>query len=185
MLPDGPALADGHEADAAALAAFLDAPASELEAGTAGGSLELWGLGLWLATRDRRSCAVTEERPADGTPGRLDRAPFRGPAIASTAALADSGGLALLLLEQPPASDGPWTGPAGLRVAGFGPHGAALGADLAAHVLAWDQAGRPGAARLQVSAYPPSRPPPPGPDGALGEALVIERPGTWLAVRHT
>jgi protein-L-isoaspartate(D-aspartate) O-methyltransferase len=182
MLPDGPALADGHDADGAALAAFLGAPAGELDAGTAGGSLELWGLGLWLATRDRRSCAVTEERPAGGTPGRLDRAPFRGPAFTSTAAIADSGGLALLLLEQPLASDGPWNGPAGLRVAGFGPHGGALGADLAAHVLAWDQAGRPGAARLQVDAYPASLPSPPAvPAGTL----LIERPGTHFAVRQS
>ena len=70
MLPDGLTLADGHEADGAALAAFLDGPASELAAGAAAGSRQLWGLGLWLGTRDRRSCAVTEERPADGTPGR-------------------------------------------------------------------------------------------------------------------
>jgi protein-L-isoaspartate(D-aspartate) O-methyltransferase len=179
MLPDGLTLADGHEADGAALAAFLDGPASELDAGTTASSLELWGLGLWLGTRDRRSCAVAEERPADGRPGRLGRAPFRGPAVASTLAIADSGGLALVLLEQPAPADGPWTGQAGLRAAGFGPHGAALGADLAAHVLAWDQAGRPGAAQLHVDAYPPSLPPPAGvPDGAL----LIERPGTRFSV---
>ena len=69
MLPDGLTLADGHEADGAALAAFLDGPASELAAGAAAGLRQLWGLGLWLGTHDRRSCAVTEERPADGTPG--------------------------------------------------------------------------------------------------------------------
>ncbi len=182
MLPDGLTLADGHEADGAALAAFLDAPVSELDAGTAAGSLELWGLGLWLATHDRRSCAMGEERPADGIAGRLGRAPFRWPAVASTLAIADSGGLAMLLLAQPAPADGTWAGPAGLRVAGFGPHGATLGADLAAHVLAWDQAGRPGAARLHVDAYPPSGPPPAGvPEGAL----LIERPGTRLAVFQT
>jgi hypothetical protein len=51
-------------------------------------------------------------------------------------------------------------------------------------VLAWNQAGRPGAARLHVDAYPPSRPPPAAPDGALGGPLLIERPGTRLAVYH-
>jgi protein-L-isoaspartate(D-aspartate) O-methyltransferase len=182
MLPDGLTLADGHEADGAALAAFLDAPAGELDAGTAASSLELWGLGLWLATHDRRSCAMSEERPADGNPVRLGRAPFRWAAVASTLAIADSGGLAMLLLEQPAPAEGTWTGPAGLRSAGFGPHGATLGADLAAHVLAWDQAGRPGAARLHVDVYPPSAPPPAGvPEGAL----LIERPGTRLAVFQT
>jgi protein-L-isoaspartate(D-aspartate) O-methyltransferase len=185
MLPDGLTLADGHEADGAALAAFLDGPASELAAGAAAGLRQLLGLGLWLGTHDRRSCTVTEERPADGTPGRLDRAPFRWPAIASTPAIADSGGLAILLLEQPVPADGAWTGQAGLRVAGFGPHGAALGADLAAHVQAWDQAGQPGAARLHVNAYPLSGPPPAaGPDSAPEGALLIERPGTRFAVYH-
>ena len=43
MLPDGLTLADGHEADGAALAAFLDGPASELAAGTAAGSLAALG----------------------------------------------------------------------------------------------------------------------------------------------
>jgi protein-L-isoaspartate(D-aspartate) O-methyltransferase len=182
MLPDGLTLADGHEADGTALAAFLDGPASELDAGTTAGSRDLWGLGLWLGTHDRRSCTVAEERPADGTPARLDRAPFSWPAVASTLAIADSGGLALVLLEQPAPADGAWTGQAGLRVAGFGPHGAALGTDLAAHIQAWDQAGQPGAAQLHVDAY---RLGGGGPDGIPEGALLIERPGTRLAVYHT
>jgi hypothetical protein len=110
MLPDGLTLADGHEADGAVLAAAIDGPAVEFVTGVSASSLQLWGFGLWLGTHDRRSCAVAEERPADGAPGRLARAPFRWPAIASTAAIADSGGLAVLLLEQPSASDGRWTG---------------------------------------------------------------------------
>ena len=70
-----------------------------------------------------------------------------------------------------------------LEVAGFGPHGPALGADLAAHVQAWDQAGQPGAARLHVDAYPRSvarrarRP--------ASDALLIERPATRFVVYHT
>ena len=190
MLPDGLMLADGSEADAAALAAFLGAPATGLATGVSTTSQQLWGFGLWLGTHDRRSCAVAEERPADGAPGLLDRAPFRWPAAASTAAIAGSGGIAFLLLEQPPAADGRWTGQAALEVAGFGPHGAALAADLAALVRAWDEAGQPDATRLHVEAYPRSSPdlaePGTGP-GALapGGALVIERPATRFAVYHT
>jgi protein-L-isoaspartate(D-aspartate) O-methyltransferase len=187
MLPDGLTLADGREADGAALAAFLDAPAAGFATGVSAGSLPLWGFGLWLGTHDRRSCAVAEERPADGAPERLARAPFRWPAVASTAAIADSGGIALLLLEQPPPAEGRWTGHAALEVAGFGPHGAALGADLAALVQAWDHAGQPGAAQLRVEAYPRSSPAfadpdSAGPDGAPDGALLIERPATRFAV---
>ena len=185
MLPDGLTLADGHEADAAALAAFLDEPAAGFATGVSASSLQVWGFGLWLGTRDRRSCAVTEERPAGGDPGRLGRAPFRGAAVASAAGIADSGGIAVLLLEQPPPADGGWTGQAGLEVAGFGPHGAALGADLAAHVRVWDQAGQPGAARLHVDAYPQDPAAPADPDDAPEGALLIERPATRFAVYHT
>jgi protein-L-isoaspartate(D-aspartate) O-methyltransferase len=175
MLPDGLTLADGHEADGAALAAALGEPAAGFTTGVRASSLQIWGFGLWLGTWDRRSCAVAEERPADGAPGLLARAPFRGTLVASTAGIADSGGMAVLLLAQPPPADG---GPADLEVAGFGPDGAALGAELAAHVQAWDQAGQPGAAQLRVEAYPRSSPACADPDGAL----LIERPATRFAV---
>ena len=70
MLPDGLTLADGHEVDGAALAAFMDEPPAEFGTGVRTSSVQVfWGLGLWLATRDRRSCGVTEERPAAGRPG--------------------------------------------------------------------------------------------------------------------
>jgi protein-L-isoaspartate(D-aspartate) O-methyltransferase len=185
MLPDGLTLADGTEADGAALAAFLDGPATGFTTGVSASSLQLWGLGLWLGTHDRRSCTAAEERPADGAPGQLARAPFRGPAIASTTAIADSGGIALLLLEEPPSAEGRWTGQAALEVAGFGPDGAALGADLAALVQAWDQAGQPDATRLHVDAYPRSSPDLAEPGAEPEGALLIERPAMRFAVYQT
>ena len=191
MLPDGLTLADGSEADGDALAAFLDGPGAEYATGVSATSLQLWGFGLWLGPHDPRSCAITEERPADGSPGRLARAPFRWRAVASTAALADSGGIAVLLLDSPAPADGRWAGQAGLTVAGSGPRGAALAADLAALVQAWDQAGKPDATRLHVDAYPRSaRPADPGadpgakPDAGSGGGLFIERPATRFAVYH-
>jgi protein-L-isoaspartate(D-aspartate) O-methyltransferase len=185
MLPDGLMLADGHEVDGAALAAFMDAPPAEFATGVSTSSLQVfWGLGLWLATTDARSCGVAEERPAEDGPGRLARAPLRGSEMAATAGIVDSGGLAVLTAEQqtPPAGERP--GHLVLEVAGFGPHGAELGAALAAHVQAWDRAGQPGAARLHVDAYPRSSPDEPAPSAA-GDALLIERSATRFMVYQT
>ncbi|HMH38968.1 MAG TPA: methyltransferase domain-containing protein, partial [Streptosporangiaceae bacterium] len=68
-LPDGLTLADGHEVDGAMLALFMDAPPAEFATGVRTSSLQLfWGLGLWLATADPRSCAVAEERQAGDGP---------------------------------------------------------------------------------------------------------------------
>ncbi len=185
MLPDGLTLADGHEVDGAALAAFVDGPPAEFATGVRTSSLQVfWGLGLWLATADRRSCGVAEERPVEEGPGRLARAPLRGGEMVATAGIVDSGGIAVLTAEQlTPAVDGQ-SGQLTLEVAGFGPHGAELGAALAAHVQAWDQAGQPGAARLHVDAYPRSSPDEPAPSAA-GDALLIERPATRFMVYHS
>jgi protein-L-isoaspartate(D-aspartate) O-methyltransferase len=187
MLPDGLTLADGHEADGAALAAFLDQPPAEFATGVRTSSLQVfWGLGLWLATRDRRSCGAAEDRSAgedESRTPRLARAPLRGGAMLATAGIVDSGGIAVLTAEQlTPAADGR-PGQLGLGVTGFGPHGAELGGALAAQVRAWDQAGQPGAARLHVDAYPRSSADEPVPP-AGGDALVIERPATRFAVYH-
>jgi len=175
MLPDGLTLADGQEVDGAALGAFLDGPPAESATGVRTSSLQVfWGLGLWLAAGDRRSCGVAEQRPPGDGPGRLARAPLGGDEMAATAGIVDSGGIAVLTADRPE------PGRLALGVAGFGPHGSELGAALAAHVRAWDRAGQPGAARLHVDAYPRSSPDEP----ALGDALIIERPATRFAVYH-
>ena len=75
MLPDGLTLADGHEVDGAALAAFMQEPPAEFGTGVQASSAQVfWGLALWLATRDRRSCGVTEELASADAPGRLSPA---------------------------------------------------------------------------------------------------------------
>jgi protein-L-isoaspartate(D-aspartate) O-methyltransferase len=182
-LPDGLTLADGQEVDGAALAAFLDEPPAGFATGVRTSSLQVfWGLGLWLSAGDPRSCGVAEERRAeerraeqDAAAGPLARAPLRSGTLLATAGIVDSGGIAVLTADQP----GP--GQLALAVAGFGPHGAQLGAALAAHVQAWDRAGQPGAARLHVDAYPRSSPDEPAPPGG---ALIIERPATRFVVYH-
>jgi len=91
-LPDGLMLTDGQEVDGAALAAFLDGPPAEFATGVRASSLQVfWGLGLWLATGDRRSCGVAEEWPLeDGAAARLARSPLRGRGMVATAGIVDS-----------------------------------------------------------------------------------------------
>jgi len=181
MLPDGFTLADGREVDGAALAAFLDAPPAGFATGVRTSSMQVfWGLGLWLATGDRRSCGIAEDRHGQDGPGRLARAPLRGGGIMATAGIVDSGGIAVLTADQPEPGQ-PEPGRLVLEVAGFGPHGSELGTALAGHVQAWDRAGQPGAARLHVDAYPRSSPEEPVPSG---DALLIERPATQFLVYH-
>jgi protein-L-isoaspartate(D-aspartate) O-methyltransferase len=185
MLPDGLTLADGHEVDGAALAAFLAEPPAGFGTGVRASSVQVfWGLGLWLATRDRRSCSLTEERPAGNGPGLLARAPLADTGLAATAGIVDSGGIAMLTTDEVVPAAGPRPGQLTLEAAGFGPHGSELGAALAAHVQAWDAAGQPGAARLHVDAYPRSSADEPDPSTA-GHALLIERAATRFAVYHT
>jgi len=185
MLPDGLTLADGHEVDGAALAAFLAGPPAGFGTGVRASSVQVfWGLGLWLATRDRRSCSLTEERPAGNGPGLLARAPLADTGLAATAGILDSGGIAMLTADEIVPAAGPRPGQLALEAAGFGPHGSELGAALAAHVQAWDAAGQPGAARLHVDAYPRSSADEPDPSTA-GHTLLIERAASRFAVYHT
>ncbi len=193
ILPDGLTLANGQEVDGAALAAFLDGPPTEFATGVRTSSVQVfWGLGLWLATGDRRSCGVAEEWPAgpsgpeDGAAGaRLARAPLRSRGMLATAGIVDSGGIAVLTTDQViTTAVAGRPGQLTLEVAGFGPHGPQLGAALAEHVQAWDRAGQPGAARLHVDAYPRSSPDEPAPSFPAGDALLIERAATRFVVYH-
>jgi protein-L-isoaspartate(D-aspartate) O-methyltransferase len=191
MLPDGLRLADGKPVDVEALGGYLAGPPVELATGVRAGSAQVvWNLGLWLAARDPRSCAVTEERPARprdaraSRPGafRLGQAPFRRRGLRFTAGIVDSGGIAVLT-GIPASSRGSAAGAApGLltvEVAGFGPHASELAGGLAAQVQAWDQAGQPGEAGLHVDAYPRSSAAEPGP---ARDALLIERSSTRFVV---
>src|SRR6185312_2522342 len=124
MLPDGLTLADGHEVDGAALAAFMAEPPAGFGTGVRTSSVQVfWGLGLWLATRDSRSCGVTEELAAADAPGRRDRAPLGGVGMAPKPGIVDSGGLAVLTPDETVPAPGPRPGQLRLSLAGFGPRG--------------------------------------------------------------
>jgi protein-L-isoaspartate(D-aspartate) O-methyltransferase len=150
MLPDGLTLADGQDVDAEALAAYLAGPPVRLATGVRTRSqFGFSWLALWLATKDPRSCAMTQERPGPGAPGafRLVRAPVRHRGVRFTAGIIDSGGLAVLTADpaKPKTSAAPepsqGSAPRTLEVTGFGPRAPELAAALAAHVQAWDEAG--------------------------------------------
>jgi protein-L-isoaspartate(D-aspartate) O-methyltransferase len=179
LLPDGTPEVNGE-----ALAALLTGPPTPHPTGVRAGSAQVtWGLGLWLAAREPRSCRLHEERPPgrSGAPGsRLTRAPLRGPGWRSTVGLLDGDSLAIVTSATAADRSGLLT----LAAAGFGPRAADLAADLAAHVEAWGEAGRPGIAGLHIDAYPraPAADPPDRPQP--GDALIMERPGTWFAVYH-
>jgi protein-L-isoaspartate(D-aspartate) O-methyltransferase len=183
MLPDGLTLADGCELDPDALAATLEGPLVEMKTGVRTGAGQVfWGLGLWLAACDPRSCTLAEELA--GGAGRLPGAPLRGRELRVTAGIVDSGGIAVLTAISEPGRGLTEGGPADritLEVAGFGQHAFGLASALAAHIRAWDEAGQPGAEGLHVDAYPRSAPG--QPDMPAG-ALLIERPGTRFAVYH-
>jgi protein-L-isoaspartate(D-aspartate) O-methyltransferase len=178
LLPDGTPEVNGE-----AVAELLAGPAVPHPTGVRAGSAQVtWGLGLWLAAREPRSCRLNEERRTGrrGVPGsRLTGTPLRGPGWHSTLGLLDGDSLAIVTSATAADRSGLLT----LAAAGFGPRAADLAADLAAHVQAWGEAGRPGIAGLHVDAYPrtadlsarPQRP---------GDALIMERPGTWFAVYH-
>ena len=138
---DGPVI-DGPVIYGRALADLLAGPSVRHPTGVRAGSGQvLWGLGLWLAAREPRSCHLTEERPsgrrspAGGSRVRLAGAPVRGPGWHSTLGIFDGHGLAILTSD--PQSDR--SGLLTLDTAGFGPRAAQLAADLAAHVQAWGE----------------------------------------------
>jgi protein-L-isoaspartate(D-aspartate) O-methyltransferase len=177
LLPDG--TPPGHpDLDAPALGALLAGPPVAHPTGvrvTGPASAQVfWGLGLWLAAHEPRSCRLGEERSASAW---LIRAPLRGPGWQSTLGLLDAGGLAILASAAE--SDRP--GLVTLDAVGFGPHAARLAAELTAHVQAWGEAGQPGIAGLHVDAYPRS-----AADDArpIADALTMERPGMRFAVYH-
>ena len=172
LLPDGT-----PEVNADRLAAWLAGPPVPYRTGVGvtkpGSAQVIWGLGLWLAAREPRSCRLNEEHAPGGL---LAGAPLHGRGWQSTLGLLDDDGLAIVTSA---AADDP--GLVELGAAGFGPRAAELAADLAAHILTWGEAGQPGYVGLHVDAYPRSTADQPQ---WRADALIMERPGTRFAVYH-
>jgi len=189
----------------AALAAVLAEAGCEHPTGVRTGPAQVFiGLSLWLTIHEPRLCLLYEEEPggpshspqgpASRAAPRLGRAPLIGPDSWATIGILGADSVALLTTAWPAAEWGQGmarpTPSFLLTAAGFGPRAAELGADLAAHVQAWDQAGQPDLEGLHVDAYPKAD----GPDGTspaqvpagLSAArMVADRPGTWFVVYRT
>ena len=190
LLPDGDPDPDGPDLALGALAGLLAGPSVPHPTGVRAGSAQVfWGLGLWLAAHEPRSCRLNDEQPPErragdsgtGADGRLPGAPLRGSYWHSTHGILDADGLAILTADAPSTSTADRSGVLTLGTAGFGPGAARLAADLAAHVQAWGAAGRRGIAGLHVDAYPRSSAGDPHP---VADSMVMERPGTRFAVYH-
>ena len=123
-------------------------------------ALEVFGsLGRWLAFHDRAAAALIYIGPAagadaSGVPPVLDFS-HRGDAQRSSPCLLGRAGLAVLDLAGPVATacDPGLRTTLELAVRGYGQAGPET-ARLSELVAAWDAAGRPGAGRLRIEAYP-------------------------------
>ena len=189
----------------AALAAVLAEAGCEHPTGVRTGPAQVFiGLSLWLTIHEPRLCLLYEEEPggpshspqgpASRAAPRLGRAPLIGPDSWATIGILGADSVALLTTAWPAAEWGQGmarpTPSFLLTAAGFGPRAAELGADLAAHVQAWDQAGQPDLEGLHVDAYPKAdgpdgTSPAQAPAGLSADRMVADRPGTWFVVYRT
>ncbi|HEY0449762.1 methyltransferase, FxLD system [Actinophytocola sp.] len=133
-------LPEARDVDAAAVLEALDAPEVEIRTGVTPERFELFdGFALWLAIREPRWFSLSEMD--SGT--RLRNAPQRSQDTVATSGILDDYGLATLSAEK-----GELTVTGAERTA----------EELAAHVVEWDEAGRPGSAGLRIDAYPAGTP---------------------------
>jgi protein-L-isoaspartate(D-aspartate) O-methyltransferase len=186
VLPLGPQpglhahVVDGAAPDAEALYQALSGPAVEVPAGLpVADRAELADLDLWLTLTQpdlsRVNMMGRHESKASPAQRRLaDLMPLGG--LVSAAA---AGPFAAAAVSRSAAGRNPG-GPFEAVVQGYGPGGAGLAGQLAGHAAAWHQDGRPGAARLQLTAFPPGA----GLD-AGGGRLLLRRPHTALSVGWT
>jgi protein-L-isoaspartate(D-aspartate) O-methyltransferase len=169
---------DGPVPDAGALYRALSGPVTQVPAGLrAAGTAELADLDLWVTLAEpgltRLNMMGRHEGRASGAQRRIaGLMPLGGLArVSSPAGLGVAAFTAGSRRAQP--------GSFGIVVRGYGPGGAGLAAYLARRAVAWDELGRPGAAQLELTAYPPATP-----LAAAGcGSIVIDRPHARLAVR--
>jgi protein-L-isoaspartate(D-aspartate) O-methyltransferase len=130
------ALPEAREIDTAAVLEALGTPEHEVCTGVSPSMSELFdGFGLWLAIREPRWFTIGSQGPDP----RLPDAPMRSDTNVASAGILDDFGLATLTTQ-----DGELVVAGAERIAD----------ELAAHVVAWDEAGRPGSDGLRIDAYP-------------------------------
>jgi protein-L-isoaspartate(D-aspartate) O-methyltransferase len=177
LITDGPVPDTGELHDA------ISGPEAFVAAGlTAAGIGELADLDLWLALTEPGLSRLAMMGRHEGHASQAQRRIAMRMPLGGFAARGDDrdgndagdGRLGVAALAVP-AGTARGDHPAEIAVHGYGPGGAALAAHLAARALVWDELGRPGAATLQLAAYPAGTRPE-IPEGAL----LIRRPNTVL-----
>jgi protein-L-isoaspartate(D-aspartate) O-methyltransferase len=183
VLPLGPQpglhanVVDGAAPDAEALYQALSGPAVELTTGLrVADRAELADLDLWLTVcrpdLSRVHMLGRHEGKASPAQRRIaDLMPLGGLCAAS------AGPFAVAAVGQVAAADSNQGPPFAAVVRGYGPGGATLAAGLAGHATAWDEQGRPGTARLQLTVHPAGTERAPA-----GGGLILRRPHTLVSV---
>ncbi len=139
-------LADDRPIDLSALNAALHQPGAQMTTGVAVTAGQVLAeLGLWLALHDPDAGRLVALGDAGLVP-----ALSAFPGMTSTTALIGAQALAALAGPDTAAPTDSFT----IGVRPFGPDGTDLAQRLAAHVRAWDAAGRPSTAKLGIRAYP-------------------------------
>ncbi|MEV0235512.1 methyltransferase, FxLD system [Nonomuraea sp. NPDC050786] len=142
--------------------AALEAPPAEIAVPEVGPA-HIASFSLWLALHEPRWCALS---------GKL------GHGYGMSVGLVEGDGIALLAAEGSHVARGRAATGDGVAAQGHGPGGAGLAAELAGHVRAWDEAGRPDMRDLRVAAYP-------GHAGRAGGGTVIRKRHTTLVLSFT
>jgi protein-L-isoaspartate(D-aspartate) O-methyltransferase len=164
LVPNGGDLDRG-----AVLTALAQPPTRRATQVTTGSAQVMRDLGLWLAISEPRWCALSESNSAENP--RLSGAPQRVQHLRITVGMRGSDGIAVLTVEPGGALDKE------MVAVGYGAGGERLATELAAHVRAWDSAGRPGDERLRIDAYPKSTL-----DHELPDRIVMEKKHSLLAL---
>ncbi len=163
------AAADTH-ADIGVVAKALDNRGPKADIGITASGLEVFGsLRRWLALRDEAAALLTYIGPPDaaaasGVPPVLGF-PLGGAVQQSSPCILGPDGLAALDLAGPPAAE------LQLAVRSYG-QADQRATQLGELVTAWHAAGRPGAGRLQIDAYPAGLAPP-GAEGIVHTAQHV------------
>jgi protein-L-isoaspartate(D-aspartate) O-methyltransferase len=156
---------DDRAVDAGVRTALTAKPVS-YSTGAVGNGAGVFGLGLWLAVTEPRSCLLSDE---DRGSAALERALVQARGFRATFGILD--GASIALLRRRTVAEESFE----LEAHGYGVDADRLAADLAGHIRAWDAAGRPTTKRLRVTAYPGNTP-------DLDGGIVIDKVHTRLVI---
>lgn len=169
---------DGQPPQAGPLHEALSGPAADVPASSGlrvGGIAELADLDLWLALTEPGLSRLNMMGRHEGHASQAQRRIASLMPLGGFAQYDSAGRLGVAALAVPA---GPARSDRPLEVAvhGYGRGGAALAARLAERAAVWDGLGRPGAASLEIAAYPAETRP-----ESTGCSMIIRRPNTVLA----